>query len=535
MSIEIASGLPDDIRRELFENASDAMFVFSEQGDILLFNDTACRCLGYSRDELQRLRPQDIGAPEYAAGFPGRIRRVLELGNVTFEMEHLHRDGCRIPVEIHTRLVNIQGRNYIVSTCRDIRERNRTELEYRSIIQASSDGYWAVNAQNARIIDVNETFCEMVGYSRTELLAMSVPDLEAMETPADTADHIRKIMETGHDRFETQHRHKDGRILEFEVSCSYAAVNGGVIYVFTRDISERKQLEAEARLAAMIFNTSTASIMATDADNRIVSVNPSFTRISGYDLHEVIGKNPRLLNSGRQNRQFYRQMWQTLQTNGHWEGEWWNRRKNGEEYAEQVALTVVRDAEGNIYRHVKIATDITERKRLDDLVWRQAHYDSVTGIPNRHLFQIQLADEIEKCRGNGQMLALYFIDLDGFKAVNDTFGHDTGDQLLREAAKRISRHVRGSDTVARLGGDEFTVMLTGLNDLTRVESVGRHFIDALSVPYDLIDARPCISASIGIAIFPRDAADSHELMMKADRAMYCAKNGGKNMICYAAN
>lgn len=528
----MASDIPVDMQRILFEHASDAIFVLDEEGRFLSVNQAACDYLGYTKDELLQLPPQKITAPEYASSFAERVQRLRQEGACTFEMEHLHRNGSRIPVEMHSRMIEHNGDNLILTICRDITVRKQLELEYRSIIQAAGDGFWAVRTTDARIIDVNETFCRMVGYTRDELLTMTISDLEAVESPEETAAHIKKIIETGHDLFETRHRHKDGRILEFEISVSRADSCGGVFFVFTRDISERKRQDAENRLAALIFNASTASIMATDANNQIVSVNPAFTRTSGYELHEVIGKNPRLLQSGRQDKAFYRHMWQALADTGHWEGEWWNRRKNGEEYAEQVTMNVVRNPDGSVYRYVKISSDITEKKKLDDLIWRQAHYDAVTGLPNRRLFQSQLAEELRQCGERGQHMAVYFIDLDGFKDVNDTHGHDAGDQLLVQAAERIARCIRGSDTVARLGGDEFIVMLSGLSELTRVEAVGRSILDALSQPFALDDAIATISASIGIALFPENAKTAENLIKIADQAMYAAKNGGKNTLCY---
>lgn len=533
MTLDNLTELPADIRSLLFEHASDAIFVLNAGGEIIAVNQTACSYLGYRKDELLQLHPRQITAPEYADSFVERLERIMTEGQGTFEMEHLHRDGKRIPVEIHSRFIQHGDHCYILSICRDITRRKQSEMEYRSIIQAAGDGFWAVRAADARIVDVNDTFCRMVGYTRSELLSMTIFDLEAMESTEETVAHIRKIVETGHDLFETRHRHKEGRILEFEISASYVTANGGMFFVFTRDIGARKRQEAEAKLATLIFNASTASIMATDAQNRIVSVNPAFTHITGYEMHEVIGRNPRLLQSGRQDRAFYRDMWQTLQGTGHWEGEWWNRRKDGEEYAEQVTMNVVRNSDGSVYRYVKIASDITGRKQLDDLIWRQAHFDSVTNLPNRRLFHTRLGVEIQQCGRTGERLALYFVDLDGFKTVNDTYGHDVGDQLLAEAAQRIAGSVRGSDIVARLGGDEFTVLLPGLTDSARIESVARTILARLAEPFALGGAEVHISASVGIAIYPDDATDIHTLMKQADRAMYEAKHRGKNTLHYA--
>ncbi len=196
-------------------------------------------------------------------------------------------------------------------------------------------------------------------------------------------------------------------------------------------------------------------------------------------------------------------------------------------------MNVVHNDDGSVYRYVKIASDITEKKRVDDIIWRQAHYDPVTNLPNRQLFFGCLAAEIAKCRDADQRLALYFIDLDGFKQVNDEFGHDIGDFVLSETAHRITGCVRGSDTVARLGGDEFTVILPGVNDASRVEAVAQHITAALARPfrYDAVTAR--ISGSVGIALFPDHGHDSAELVKRADQAMYSAKSSGKNTYRYA--
>jgi diguanylate cyclase (GGDEF)-like protein/PAS domain S-box-containing protein len=373
----------------------------------------------------------------------------------------------------------------------------------------------------------------MVGYTRDELLTMCISDLEVIESPEETAAHIRKIMENGHDLFEARHRHKDGRILEFEVSVSYADIRGGVIFVFQRDISERKRQDAESRLSALVLNKSTASIVVTDANNRIVSVNPAFTQITGYAPSEAIGRNPNLVSSGKQSKAFYESMWRTLTETGHWEGEWWNRRKDGEEYAELVNLNVLRNPDGSVYRYIKIASDITDRKRLDDQVWKLANYDAVTNLPNRRLFLDRLQHEIKKCHRSGESLALFFIDLDRFKEVNDEFGHDVGDWLLVEAAHRISSCIRSTDIVARQGGDEFVVLLTSLTETSQVEIVAGSITELLARPFHLGDVEVNISGSIGIATYPHDAADEKALIKKADEAMYTAKREGKNRFSYA--
>lgn len=517
----------------LYYHAGDAIFVADIEGNLIEVNQAACNYVGYSREELLRMRPEQLNSPELSGKVAGRLEQILKDGKGSFESIHVHRDGSRIPVEMHARLVEYSGQPFILSICRNVASRKQSEIEYQKVVQATGDGYWMVNAQNASIIDVNDTFCNMVGYTRDELLSMCVPDLEAIESPEETAAHIRKIMETGHDLFETRHRHKDGHILEFEVSVSYADIRGGVIFVFTRDISERKRQESESRLSSLVLNASTASIVVTDANNLIVSVNPAFTQITGYEPGEAMGRNPSLLSSGKQSKEFYQSLWRTLMGTGHWEGEWWNRRKDGEEYAEQVNLNVLRNPDGSVYRYVKIASDITDKKRLDDQVWRLANYDAVTNLPNRRLFLDRLGHEIKKCNRSGEQLALFFIDLDRFKEVNDEFGHDVGDWLLVEAARRISSCIRSTDIVARQGGDEFIVLLTSLTETPQVEPVARNITDLLAQPFHLGDIEASISGSIGIAMYPHDAADERALIKKADQAMYVAKGKGRNCFSYA--
>lgn len=523
---------PADMYRMLYHHAGDAIFVSDLEGNLIELNQAACDYVGYSREELLRMRPEQLNPPELAGEVAGRLKRIIKEGTCSFETVHVHRDGSLIPVELLARRIEYAGQSFILAICRNISCRRQSELEYQKIVQATGDGYWMVNPRDARIIDVNDMFCEMVGYTRDELLSMCISDLEVIESPEETAAHIRKIMETGHDLFETRHRHKDGHILEFEVSVSYADIQGGVIFVFVRDISERKRQEAESRLSALVLNESTAAIVVTDANNCIVSVNPAFTQLTGYAPSEVIGRNPNLISSGKQSKAFYQSMWRTLTETGHWEGEWWNRRKDGEAYAEQVNLNILRNPDGSVYRYVKIASDITDRKRLDDKVWRLANYDTVTNLPNRRLFLDRLEQEIRKCHRSGESLALFFIDLDRFKEVNDEFGHDMGDCLLVEAARRISGCIRGSDIVARHGGDEFVVLLTGLTETSQVDIVAGSIIDLLAQPFDLGSVEVSISGSIGIARYPRDAADERTLIKKADQAMYQAKRDGKNRFAY---
>jgi len=304
------------------------------------------------------------------------------------------------------------------------------------------------------------------------------------------------------------------------------------VVVTHEDIAARKRAMEDLQLAALVYQAMNEAIMVTDAANRIIAVNPAFTRLTGYSAEEAIGQPPSLLKSGRQDKAFYRQMWHDLDTTGRWQGEIWNRRKNGEIYIEWLSISTIYDADGAVLRRVATFSDLTEQKRNEAAIWRQANYDALTGLPNRSLFYDRLRRELKTLRREDQSLALLFIDLDHFKEVNDSLGHHYGDQLLVEVARRIGTCVREADTVARLGGDEFTIILPGLTEASRLEGVAQHIIDALARPYPLGGELAQVSASIGITLYPSDAADIETLLVNADQAMYAAKAQGRNRFCY---
>lgn len=355
--------LPNKLLRLLFEQSSDAIFLLNTHGELLAVNQTACDRFGYSKEELLQKQLPDLMAKEDTASYTDRLDLIIKNHRATFQVIYLHRNGQRIPFEIHSRLINWPDGDFILHICRDISERKLREMEYHSIIQAAGDGFFVLRTADAKFIDVNETYCHILGYTREELLGMHVYDVEALESQTATAERIDSIIKSGHQLFETQQYHKNGHRLDLEVNVSYAPVNGGTLFVFVREITLRKQQEAESKLASLIFKASTASIVVTDEHNNIIAINPAFTNITGYELHEVAGKNPRILQSRRQNRIFYQDMWKTLLRDDYWEGEWWSRNKDGNEFAEHVVLNIVRNPDGSIYRFVKISSDVTEQKK----------------------------------------------------------------------------------------------------------------------------------------------------------------------------
>lgn len=293
-----------------------------------------------------------------------------------------------------------------------------------------------------------------------------------------------------------------------------------------------RQYVADLQLAATIFDASSEAMIVTDLDNNIVTVNPAFTTTTGYTLEEVRGKNPKILQSGKQSPAFYREMWHTLSCSGHWDGEVWNLRKNGEIYAEWLSINVIYNEDGTKRMHVAIFTDITKKKRANELVWRHANYDHLTQLPNRRLFGDRLEQNLKTAHRNRETLGLMFIDLDHFKPINDTHGHHLGDKLLKQAADRINQCVRSVDTVARIGGDEFTVILPKLGDPQHAGKLAGTIIQSLNAPFYIDGLTLEISASIGITLYPKDASDAEQLVKHADAAMYQAKNSGRSRFGY---
>ncbi len=268
--------------------------------------------------------------------------------------------------------------------------------------------------------------------------------------------------------------------------------------------------------------------MITDSQNVILEVNPGFTEITGYSAEDVLGRSPSLLSSGLQSSEFYAQMWQELTEFGHWEGEIWNRRKSGEVYAERLSISTINDAEGQLCYYLAIFSDISRSKAQQAELERIAHFDVLTGVPNRRLLSERMSQALARARRGNSILAVCCFDLDGFKPVNDVYGHKAGDQMLIEISQRLQRSLREVDTLARVGGDEFVLLLTELSSADECLPILERVLHSVSEPVSLDGREVSVSASIGVTLFPTDNSDPDTLLRHADMAMYRAKDAGKN-------
>lgn len=385
---------------------------------------------------------------------------------------------------------------------------------------------------DGNILEVNALWLAQMGYTRDEVIGRFIGDFikhdpnQAFEEKFPDFQQIDKV----DDPVFTMQR-KDGSDFLWQVN---GRINPDIQGQFTRthclltDITKRQQAQTKLQLCANVFTHAREGIAITDASGTIIEVNETFIQVTGYSRDELIGQNPRMLQSGRQTAAFYEAMWNDLSINGHWTGEIWNRRKNGELYAELLTISDVRDENDNILNYVALFTDITQMKEHQQQLEYIAHYDILTGLPNRALLADRLSQAMLHTQRSNRLLAVLFVDLDGFKAVNDQHGHDIGDQLLIKVAQRMQGALRSGDTLARLGGDEFVAVLVDLGKLEDCEPVLERLLKAASKSVIINNAEMHVSASIGVTLYPQDPVDTDQLIRHADQAMYIAKQIGKN-------
>jgi diguanylate cyclase (GGDEF)-like protein/PAS domain S-box-containing protein len=434
-------------------------------------------------------------------------------------------DAAGKPIRLSGINMDITGRRKVAEALKISEDR------YRTVFQTSLDGVAINQLSDGRYIDVNPAFLEILGYERDEIIGHTSLELNIWADPLGRSHMVDALQRgSGFHNVETRFNGKNGELVWGLMSASVMTLEG-IPYVLsvTRDITERKRDEEQLRLAASVFTYAREGIVITETDGTIVDVNDTFTHITGYSRDEVLGRNTRFLNSGRQPRSFYEAMWHDLINTGYWSGEIWNKRKNGEVFAEMLTISAVRDNTGTIQRYVALFSDITPIKAHEKELERIAHYDALTGLPNRVLFADRLHQAMVQTARRGLLLAVAYLDLDGFKIVNDRHGHDAGDQLLTILAGRMKLALREGDTLARLGGDEFVVVLLDLENIAASVPMLTRLLAAAAEIVPLGELTLQVSASVGVTFFPQpDEVDADQLLRQADQAMYQAKLAGKN-------
>ena len=404
--------------------------------------------------------------------------------------------------------------------------------QYHDLIEAMTDVITRVDI-DGNLLFANKAATNMFGLSAEECIGKLAFDFIHPEDQIRTKQCFAFWLENKESTYLLENRQVsvDGRIftVAWTIHGEYDDFDNLIGFSGTgHDITESKLAEEKLKLAANVFTHAGEGIVITDATGIILDVNDTFTTITGYSSEEAIGQNPRILQSGRQPPEFYADMWQALLKEGCWSGEIWNRRKNGDVYAEIKTISAVRDEHGITTHYVALANDITSIKEYQDQLEHIAHYDILTNLPNRVLLSDRLSQTMVQCHRQEQSLAVVFLDLDGFKQVNDIHGHNVGDELLIALSVRMQRALREGDTLSRIGGDEFVAVLAGLAKIEDCEPVLERLLLAASEPITVNDVVLNISASIGVTLYPQDNVDGDQLMRHADQAMYVAKESGKN-------
>jgi diguanylate cyclase (GGDEF)-like protein/PAS domain S-box-containing protein len=523
------------------DHMADKVTWVTPDAKVVYANIAACNSLGYTIEEMQKLSIPDFDPDFPAKEWPKHWEELKKHGSYTFESRHRKKTGETYPVEISVNYMRFGDEEYNCGFARDISKRKLAEQQIREseeklrlLFENMTTGFAlheVICDEQGKVVDYR--FLEInPAYEKLTGLGSGIIGRRVLEVLPGTEPYwieiFGKVAMTGVPSLYENYSGELGRW--YEVWAFSPKI--GQFAVIISEITERKNIEEELRLYSLVLKNSSEGMVVTDADNLIIAVNPAFSKITGFSFEDVRGKNPNMLKSGRHDRDFYQQMWDAINKTGHWQGEIWDKRKNGEIHAKWLTINTIRNEEGTIHRYVALFSDITEKKKSDELIWRQANFDTLTGLPNRDMFRDRLGQEVKKSIRAELPLALLLVDLDQFKEVNDTLGHAVGDMLLIEAANRISSCMRESDTVARLGGDEFTIVISEISDNTHVENVAQKIIGKLAEPFHLGNETVYISASIGITMYPDDSIDIDALMKNADQAMYVAKNKGRNRFSY---
>lgn len=538
--------------RTLFEDLPDPAWIIRDE-HFVEANQAALNAIGFTnKPEFLHLHPVDI-SPEFQPDGENSIQKAAQhfktarqQGIHRFIWTHKRQDGNSLPVEVTLTQINWGGEWVMYCVWRDITDRQRAEENLRqakqlmeSIIQNIPAMVFLKRAHDLTFELFNRAGEQLLGFSAVDVLGKTDGDF----FPAEQAllFHLgdRQVL-ASHDT------------IEFPESMITTS-SGDIRYLLTRkvalrdssgqpthllgiaiDITERKKVEEELKIAAVTFETD-AAIMISDANGNILRVNQAFQTITGYSAEEVMGCNPRIFSSGKHGRAFYADMWQKLLANGNWAGEIWDRRKNGQIYPKWLTITAIKTTANHITGYVGIFTDMTEQKQAEEEIRNLAFYDPLTKLPNRRLlmerFHLALANS-ERHREYGAVL---FLDMDKFKTLNDTLGHEYGDLMLIEVARRIRFVVRSTDTVARIGGDEFVVLIEelgkySLDAMEKISHIAEKIREALAVAYHIQGHIYHSSPSIGVSLYLGSQPTVTDILKCADIAMYQAKNAGRNTV-----
>ncbi len=525
----------------LVHSLSDAVFIKDLAGRYVIVNPAFCAQKGKSETAIIGSRDQDLFDPESARHYRRSDERAQRSGKVlSYEEEgHIATGETRQFLTTKGPLIidgEIQG---VFAIVKDITKRKRAEnalaereQRLRAIFDQAAVGIARVDL-GGRWLEVNDKLCAILGQTREALLAKTDRDLRAPEDLDLDQALVQETLNGERDAYALDLRYNNpkGEPLWVRLSASLVrAEDQTPLYFITviEDIDARKKAEEKLREAAAVFRSTGEGVVITDAKGKVLDVNDAFTRITGYSRDEVIGRNSRLFRSGRHDVTFYRDMHNQLQRTGSWNGEIWNRTKQGRLFPSILNISAVQAEDGQLGGYVGVFADVSSLKVTEARLAHLAHHDPLTDLPNRLLFRDRLLQSLARSKRRGTKVAVLFFDLDRFKNINDTLGHGVGDGLLVQVARRVQPIVRAGDSLGRISGDEFCLVAEDLGSAADASSVVEKLSAALSDPFTIENHLLRVSASIGVAIFPDHSEDADALLSFADAAMYEAKEAGRN-------
>lgn len=526
--------------RQLLDASPYPVFVIRADNTIAYINDRAEAQFGVTRAEII-----NRSAPNFWVDVNQRQRMYAVLsseGHVgDFEAELKTDAGQHFWGYISAVLSEYDGHPSVLVSFNDISERKRMEEElriseqrYRVLAENAFDVIWTIDLASGRYTYVSPSVERLRGYRAEEVMQQTLADALTPASQQQAQHALAHLVDTGEllkHHWEMEQPCKDGSIIWTDTVVTVMRDEHGkplALMGITRDITEQRRLREALTTRSVAIEAAAESVVITDGSGIIEYVNPAFERMTGYTADEVIGEKPGILKSGLHDAAFYKNLWLTILAGKSWRGEITNRSKSGELYIESAAISPVLDQNGQIIHFVAIKHDITVGKQLEERLDYLAHFDALTGVPNRQLLFDRLGQSLAMARRNQQQLAVLFIDLDGFKAINDSLGHKAGDTVLQRVAERLREALRDSDTVARVGGDEFVVLLNNLQSPDNLGPIIDKLIDLISQPIE-VGTQPChVGASIGASVFPDHGDEVEVLLSHADSAMYHSKRRGKN-------
>jgi diguanylate cyclase (GGDEF)-like protein/PAS domain S-box-containing protein len=536
-----------NLYKETFNQTVIGIGYIDPDGTILGVNPYITECLGYTKEELVGKNVLDFAHPDDKAidlraleDFCQQKGRISD----SFQRRYRKKSGEWIWVEIHlSAYCDKDGKlDHIVGFMQDVTERKMTEEALNSqqklistvvnsvedlIFYKDTDGFY---------LGGNEAWLKAIGLSLNKVMGKRDEDLFPPKIAKVLKKNDKKVFETQKASVfieEALYENKETKVFETHKS-PLIDENGNVagLVGIAHDVTQRREEEKRQRLAQSVFDNTIEGIMVTDSNKIITSVNPAFTTITGYSLNEAIGKRPSMLSSNKHDKNFYKKMWKEIDKTGSWQGEIWNKRKDGELYPELLTISKIVDEDQNVINYIGVFSDISLMKHTQEKLEYIAHHDPLTMLPNRLLLEARLEHSIEWAKQENFKIAVLFLDLDHFKEINDAFGRSMGDEVLIKVARRLKGLLKEEDTIARIGGDEFIIMVEHCDDLISLEKTIQNILNLFEKPIRAKDHSFKLTCSIGVSLYPNDGQDMETLIKNADAAMYQAKESGRNMYTF---